>query len=373
MRVKKSFVLSVLASALAVGSAFAGAPPPIDFPTDTIVPHIPPGWKNSTLNGGAGYAELGEFTPNGQPTDDFTDLVGFTRNPIPPGLAVRPDVDFGGAIKASLDAKCSAVILREMKPVGAQSGWQFYQSFCVLKSGSSTGRVDLTFTAVRLRPTTRFTVWRAWRGTPVELRRFVAQTGKIHADLVVSKQGALAFDEKAVDRAAPAILRAWSDTFTKVELCDLAAGEICPSLRASALPLPTGVVAALTIKGSNELTARQALELQAKFPGAPGEFAQKTLEKLTALGGAYANIKFVQGISLSDHDWANPRSIVAAILTPALGARANGGALVAIDRPPIADPATRARMKAYVILASHVLWKLGIAPDRESIVLAPAP
>lgn len=364
-------LLSAVFMTVVAGSAGAGTPPRVDMATDVIAPYVPQGWKNSALTGGPGGAELAEFTPTGQPSENFTDLVGYTRTPIQPGATIRPDIDFGASMKARAGAKCSAVTIRELKPVGAPAGWRFVQQFCVLNSGPSAGRIDITFDAFAVRRAALFSIWRAWRGTPDEFRRFLVQTGKVEVDALVTRDGAADFNESVVDRIAPLILKAWTNTFTKAELCDLGVGEICPSFRASTQALPPNVIASLSLTGSHELTAIQALELQAKMPGQKGDFARETLAKLNSDTRPTKNIVFVQSIALSNHDWTAPSSMVAAVTSPLLGSRSDGGSLVAIDETPPADPATRARMQAYIVAAAHILWRLGVMPDRETITLAP--
>jgi hypothetical protein len=131
------------------------------------------------------------------------------------------------------------------------------------------------------------------------------------------------------------------------------------------------VIAVLTLPGSHQLTTDQALAVEAGLPGAQGKMAQDLLTRLQHEGKAAAEVSFSQSISLSNHDWSAPAGYAAAILAPLLGSRSSGGVLTALDATPPADPAVRARMQAYMVAADHLLWKFGVAPDREALALTP--
>jgi hypothetical protein len=113
--------LAVAAAAVVFSRpAWAAQPPRPDYPTDAIVPHVPAGWKMATLQGAPGYQELGEFTPTGEPTDLFTDLVGYTRVALPPNTQGQFKVD---QLRAGLGEKCSDSAVLELTPPRAAPGW----------------------------------------------------------------------------------------------------------------------------------------------------------------------------------------------------------------------------------------------------------
>lgn len=350
-----------LLATLQGGVGLAASPPP-DLPTDAIAPYVPPGWKLSKVIPGANDAEQAEFTPTGVPTPNFRDLVGYSMTPLRHPIVNAGDFNPARSVNASMSTRCTASTVRERTPPLAPPGWRYVQAYCLIASGPAAGEVDLTFQGFCLRPRALFTVWRSWRGTKEEFAQKVEGTG------FTANNGQEVFNTAAVDRATPVILKTWALTFTRVELCDLDVGEVCPSFGSSGTALlPVSVDASVEIKGSHELTGRQALQEQAKMFGAPAKFAADTLAKLK--DKPTAGVNFVQIISPSSFDWSAPSALSEALVIPLLGAKADGGLLVAIDEASSANSQTRARMQAYIVRAAHVLWALGIAPDRVTVRL----
>ncbi|MEW6599327.1 MAG: hypothetical protein AB1429_17775 [Pseudomonadota bacterium] len=367
-----------IAAALVLATPAAAVPPPLDYPTDIVVPFVPQGWKVSTLKAGGYYQQLGEFTPTGVSTDTFTDLVGFTVLPSSTVLTRKPSL--AELANIDLSPRCAAHSARTLQPAKADAEWKVVEYFCVVKDGPAAGEVDLTFTANRARPHALFTVWRAWRGSPEAFRAFLKATAGVDAAGLVAKDGGLAFDEAVLDRATPAILAAWSDTFTKAEVCDLALGEICPTYRApQTVPPPyaadaarLGLIGQLHLAGSHEWTSRQAIEQMSKMSGSIGELGRNLLQSFDQPGGqsAYTH-HFDQSIAVSNHDFSRQEGMIAALLLPVLSSHVDGGDLVILDDAPPADPALRARLQAYLVTASHLAWLLHISPDRQTLTLYP--
>ena len=403
--------IALCLTVLPAGRAAAGAPPSTDLSTTVLAPYVPPGWKPSNVKFGGIVSELGEFTPTGVPTEQFTDLVGYAIAPAPPnpnppqGAALQALI--AGAARNAAPQKCTASVVLEHVPPGEQKGWIYTQQFCVLKGGEAAGEIDLTFNALRLEPHGLFTVWRAWRGSPADFRKLLKDKAGVDADGLTA---AATFDDAVVNRVVGPLLSAWSDVFAKVELCDLAVGEICsryrpktPSIRAlhpdapgdgksafkpsdtqtaemmARLSNSTGPTAAgdlvgiLEIAGSHELNARQAAEAQAKMSGANGEAGKRLLASLDADKSA-KGIQLSQSITPSNHDFSVPQGYIAALLQPWLGSRADGGTLLVLNSIPPVDALTRARLQAYLVKAEHLTWGLAhVAPERMTLSLYPAP
>lgn len=363
--------------ALLLASPAAAVPPPTDYPTDVLIPYVPAGWIMSEIQGGPNHLELGEFTPTGVPTQTFTDLVGYTvmpsATPITRKLTLHELADGG------VSAQCTSHSSRLLQPAKTDPEWLVVEHYCLLKYGPAAGQVDLTFSANRVRPHALFTIWRAWRGSPEAFRAFLKATAKIDAAGVVSKDGQLSFDEAVLDRATPGILAAWSDTFTKAEVCDLALGELCPAYRTPQGMQPAiavqagglGVIGQLHLAGAHDWTYRQAVQQMAKMSGANGEIGRKLLQALDASNEPTPGASFGQSVRISNHDFSRPEGMVAALLQPVLGAHVDGGDLVILDDTPPADPALRARLQAYLVETSHIAWLFKIPPERVSVTLYP--
>jgi len=348
--------------------AWAGPPPPADLSTEIIAPFTPPDWKPLTVKGSPGREEYVEFAPAGQNSSNFTDLVGFTSSPHAPGARFQGSAQqLADELKSGQAKQCSTVTTRTDTPPGAKAGWVYVQIFCVLSSGPAAGKIDLTFQGIAVAPQNTYTVWRAWRGTPAEFRTLIrARAGVDAAPLTKSKT----FDDKVLSRITAPLLAYWSDVFAKAEICDLTLA-ICPKYHPRAA-VTAGTIAALDIAGAHELTPLQAFEAQSHMAGPDGKVGAQMLEAIkagkTPAGGAH----FLQSLSLSDHDWVDPRRMIVAVTMPMLGARADGGTLVATDAGAPVDAQTRARMQVYMVGCSRLLWVLGVAPDRETLTLVPA-
>jgi hypothetical protein len=366
MRLLSLLTLFALSSA---GSALAGPPPPADLSTEIIAPYIPPGWKATTVKGSPGRQELVEFTPADQTGETFTDLVGFTSGRHPPGASFKGDAtQLADRLKSSQAQQCSTATTRTDVPAGARPGWVYVQLYCLLSSGPAAGKIDLTFQGFFVGPQNVYTVWRAWRGTPTEFRALIKARAGVDASPLTPSH---TFDDRVLDRVTTPLLARWSDVFAAAQICDLASGSICDKYRAKG-PVTAGTIAVLDIAGAHELTPQQAFEIQSHMAGPNAQIGAQMLDAIKRGQTPAKGAHFLQGLSLSDHDWVDPRRIVVAITMPMLGARADGGTLVARDDPTPADAQTRARMQVYIVACARMLWLLGVAPDRETIALSPA-
>jgi hypothetical protein len=207
------------------------------------------------------------------------------------------------------------------------------------------------------------------RGKSRSLKAVLKTRTGLEVDLVQPSAKGGKLDEKAIDRITPALLQSLAPELARVELCDLSSGEICDSYRPK-VTAPSSLIALFDIRGTGELSAIQAANLAAG--GDPNSFYADLARKLAADPGSAERARLVQSITLDNHDWSDPASMQAALKNPMLGARAAGGTVTALDLDPPADPALRARMQAYVILLSRLAWKLGIAPERETLILTPS-
>lgn len=353
----------LLAGLFSAPVAQAAAPPSALQRTTVLMPPLPEGWVVSNY-ASQGGVENAEFTPPGQTGDTYIDLIGFNVRTAMPNLDVAR---LAAATKTSAAQRCASVADRDVPPGQLAAGWAGAMLYCV--KDASDPRVELTLMTFRIVDDAVLIVWRARREPVAGLTAFVqTRTGR-PAVLAAPNGGALAIDESAVDAVNAALTASLARDLASAEVCDLARGEICPSLRA-----PDGfdpnMVAMLTMTGTGRLTARQTL---AGKDGKPLDASAAQL--LASLPGDAADkpVQLMQTISLDDHDWVDGRSLGAAMMRPLLGAHSGGGTLTAMQGKTPIDAATRARMQAYVVQASRLLWNLGVTPQSQRIILTPAP
>jgi len=352
-----------LVAALAVSSAQAAAPPPVSLRSTIIVPVIPQGWFVGTYSAD-GRSELGEITPKDQGGAAYVDLIGFSVTPVPPGATLAQVME---GVRQSKNARCAEQSKRVVVDP-ALPGWGQIMVYCLSPKDGDTV-LEISAMAFQVRDDYLFSTWRARREPVAKMAAFIKARQASSAPITVQREGAWRFDETGLDKADPGLAASLYGELAKTEICNLSAGEICPSLRAPPeIAAPT--IAMLHIDGTNELTMRQTMT------GADGkpvsEIAKQTLAAVKD-GSADKPFETLQAISLTDHDWSSGAGLAAALAQPLAGARSGGGTLSAVDHGAKADLATRGRMQAYVVMLSRLVWRAGVTPEREHLVLtAPA-
>ena len=360
---KRILTAGLLAGLFFAPVAQAAAPPSLLQRTTVLMPPVPEGWVVSNY-ASQGGVENAEFTPPGQTGDTYIDLIGFNVRTAMPNLDMARLM---AATKASAAQRCASVVDRDVPAGQLPIGWQGMMLYCT--KDASDPRVELTLMTFRIVDDSVLILWRARRESVAGLTAFVqAQAGR-PAVLASPNNGVLTIDEAAVDTINAALTTSLARDLASAEVCDLARGDICPSLRAPD-GFDSSTVAMLSMTGTGKLTARQTLVGK---DGKPIDASAAQI--LASLPGDAADkpVQLMQTISLDDHDWANGRSLSAALMRPLLGAHSGGGTLTAMQGETSIDAATRARMQAYVIQASRLLWNLGVAPQSQRIILTPAP
>ncbi|WP_426029806.1 hypothetical protein [Caulobacter sp. DWP3-1-3b2] len=348
-----------LVAALAVTSAQAASPPPASLRSTLIVPVIPKDWFIGTYSID-GVSELGEITPKGQGGGAYIDLIGFSVTPVPAGATLEDAVE--GARRAT-NPRCA----QQSKQVivdSAMPGWGRILFYC-LSQTNSDAVLEVNAQAFQIRDGYLFSTWRARRESPAKIAAFVKARQSVGTPVAVQRDATWSFDEKAVALVTPGLSASLFSELAKTEICNLSAGEICASLRAPPeISAPT--IAMLHITGTGERTMRQTMT------GADGkpvsDFATRTLAAAKD-GAADKPFETLQSISLTDHDWSSSEGVGAALRQPLVGAQSGGGTLIAVDHETKADLATRGRMQAYVVMLSRLIWRGGVTPDREQVIL----
>ena len=340
-------------------------PPAANIRTNIIQIAPPAGWVSSNYRTNM-VDELGEFIPVGQDAATSADRLGFTSNILPRAGRLTPVNKATDFMLANQRKQCRDSAVRTFSPATPRVGWYSAQFYCIGRIGVAPDLVEVTYFAQAIRGDSLFSVWRAWRGTAVPLKAMLKVRTGLDVDLVQTSTKAGRLDEKVIDRITPLLLQAFAPDLARAELCDLAAGEICDSFRTRAV-VPPSLIALFDVQGSGELTPAQAATLAAN--GQTTGFYADLARKLAADPTARATM--LQSITLANHDWNSAASMQAALRTPLLGARAAGGTLTAMETVPPADAALRARMQAYIVFLSRFAWKLGIAPERETVILTP--
>lgn len=361
----RSTVLAGLTAAFIAfgGPVLAAAPPPAALRAVIIAPPpIPQNWVVSAYSHN-GIQEMAELTPPGQTGPNYVDLIGFSVTPIPAEATLSDVLD---SARGSMNVRCPQPALREVPAPTMPAGWGQLLTYCLTPI---EGGVNLEANAMAflVRDGFMFTVWRAHREAAGRFPDFLNARLRRKEAIAVADGGAWRYDEAALDRiSAPLAASLYAD-IVKTEVCDLAVGEICPSLRKS-VGLDASTIAFLKIEGSRERTMRQSLTGP---DGAPvSDLAGKTLAAMKPKD-ADKPFETLQSLTLLDHDWSSGDGLKAALVQPMVGARSGGASLLAIDREPKADLATRGRMQAYVVMLSRILWLTGVAPQRETLVLTP--
>ena len=354
--------LFAAAFAWSAGSVQAAAPPPTALRAVVIVPPVPQTWVVSAYNN-SGIQEMGELTPAGQTGPNYIDLIGFSVTPMPPQVTLQ---DVLTAARGSLSTRCPQPALREVATPTMPTGWGELLTYCLTPDAAGV-RLEANAMAFQVRDGFMFTVWRAHRESAAHFPDFLkTRLGRKDA-LTVADGGGWRYDDAALDRVSGALAASLYADVAKTEICDLAVGEICPSLRRADGP-DSDTIAFLKIEGTRERTMRQSLTDAQSGPA--GDLARQTLAALKPKD-ADKPFETLQALSLLDHDWSSGDGIKAALVQPIVGARSGGATLVAVDREPKADLATRGRMQAYVVMLSRILWAAGVTPQRETLVLTP--
>jgi hypothetical protein len=265
-----------------------------------------------------------------------------------------------------VNARCAQQSKREVADP-ALPGWGQIVVYCLTPKDGDTV-LEVTAMAFQVRDGYLFSTWRARREPLAEASTFIKARQSVSAPIAVQRNGAWGFDEAVVEKVTPGLAASLFGELAKTEICNLSAGEICPSLRAPPEVTPP-TIAMLVIQGSGELTMRQAMTGPDGKP--VSDFARQTLAAAKD-GSADKPFETLQAIALTDHDWSSAEGVGAALRQPMVGARSGGGTLSAVDPEGKADLATRGRMQAYVIMLSRLIWRVGVTPEREHLVLTSA-
>lgn len=352
-------LVGAFVAALAVTSAQAAAPPPADLRATIIVPVIPQGWFVGTYSMD-GRSELGEITPKGQGGEAYIDLIGFSATPLPPSITLAKTLELA---HGSVAARCPQSSVREVADP-AMPAWSQLFIYC-LRPRDDDATLEVTAMTFLVRDGYLFSTWRAHRESLAKATAFIKTRQSVSAQIAARKDGAWRFDEAGLDKLTPGLAASFFGELAKTEMCDLSAGEICPSLRAPPEVTPP-TIAMLHIDGVREQTMRQILTGP---DGQPlNDFARQTLAAAQD-GAADKPFETLQTISLTDHDWSSGPSLAAALARPLIGARSGGGTLSAVDVGAAPDQATRGRMQAYMVMASRLIWRAGVTPERERLML----
>lgn len=353
-----------LAASLALTVAHAAAPPPANLRSTIIVPVIPKDWFVGTYSID-GVSELGEITPKGQGGDAYVDLIGFSVTPAPPGATVEEALE---GSRRSANPRCARQS-KQIVSVPAMPGWGQIVIYCLTPKDGDT-LLEITAMALQIRDGYLFSTWRARREPVAQAAAFIQARQSAGAPITSQRDGAWDFDQTGLAKVTPGLAASLFGELAKTETCNLSAGQICPSLQApQEVMAPT--IAMLIIDGTRELTMRQAMTGPDGQP--VSDFARKTLAAAKD-GGADKPFETLQTIALTDHDWSSAAGVGAAMGQPMVGARSGGGTLSAVDQDPKTDLATRGRMQAYVVMLSRLVWRAGVTPEREHLVLtAPKP
>jgi hypothetical protein len=352
-----------LVAALTVTTVQAAAPPPASLRSTIIVPVIPPGWFVGTYSAN-GRSELGEITPKDQGGAAYIDLIGFSVTPMPPGVTLVQVLE---ATRGSIGSRCPQPNVRDVADP-ALPAWGQVVVYCLTPKDGDTV-LEVTAMAFQVRDGYLFSTWRARREPFAKTTAFIKARLPSSKPIAAQRDGAWRFDEAVLDEVTPGLAASLFAELAKTEVCNLATGDICPSLRAPK-EIDRSTIAMLVIEGSNELTMRQSMTGPDGKP--VSDFAKQTL---AAVKDDSADKPFttLQAISLTDHDWSSGAGLSAALTQPLVGARSGGGTLSAVDHGVKADLATRGRMQAYVVMLSRLVWLAGVTPEREQLVLtAPA-
>lgn len=352
-----------LVTALSVTTAQAAAPPPASLRSTIIVPVIPQGWFVGTYSAD-GRSELGEITPKDQGGGAYVDLIGFSATPMPPGVTLVQVLE---ATRGSIGSRCPQPTVRDVADP-ALSVWGQVVVYCLTPKDGDTV-LEVTAMAFQVRDGYMFSTWRARREPFAKTTAFIKARLPSSTPIAAQRDGAWRFDESALDAVTPGLAASLFAEIAKTEVCNLATGDICPSLRAPKEIEPS-TIAMLHIEGTNELTMRQTMTGPDGKP--VSDFAKQTLAAVKD-DSADKPFETLQAISLTDHDWSSGAGLAAALAQPLAGARSGGGTLSAVDHGAKADLATRGRMQAYMVMLSRLVWRAGVTPERESLVLtAPA-
>lgn len=349
----------VLVAALSFATAQAATPPPVSLRSTIIVPVIPKDWSVGTYSID-GVSELGEITPQGQGGGAYVDLIGFSVTPVPPSATLALAME---GVRTSVNARCAQQSKREVTDP-ALPGWGQIVVYCLTPKDGDTV-LEISAMAFQIRDGYLFSTWRARREPVAKAAAFIKARQGSNAPIVIQRNGAWGFDETGLDRVNPGLAASLYGELAKTEICNLSAGEICPSLRAPPEITPP-MIAMLVIQGSGELTMRQAMTGPDGKP--VSDFARQTLAAVKD-GSADKPFETLQAIALTDHDWSSAEGVGAALRQPMIGARSGGGTLSAVDHDGKADLATRGRMQAYVVMLSRLIWRVGVTPEREHLVL----
>lgn len=359
---KRLLAAGLLAGLITAPVAQAAAPPSAQQRTAILMPPLPAGWVVSNYNT-QNNVENAEFTPKGQTGDAYVDLIGFTTMPS------IPDLEIKGLVANTRDnaaKRCVSGAARDVPSASLAAGWEGVMLYCVKTAAEQ--RVELTLMTFRIVDDSVLILWRTRREAPEALSGFVQARAGRPAMLAKPKNGVLAVDEAAIDTVNAALTAGMAADLASAETCALAKGEICPSLRA-----PDGfdpsMVAMLTIVGNGRLTARQALSGK---DGKPHDASAAQILASLPAADADKPVQLMQTISLDDHDWTSNQGLSAAMMRPLLGAHSGGGTLTAMQAATPVDALTRARMQAYVVQASRLLWAFGVTPQSQRIILTPA-
>jgi hypothetical protein len=352
-----------LIAALTVTTVQAAAPPPVSLRSTIIVPVIPAGWFVGTYSAD-GRSELGEITPKDQGGGAYVDLIGFSATPMPPGVTLVQALE--GA-RGSIGARCPQPNVRDVADP-ALPAWGQIVVYCLTpKDGDAV--LEVTAMAFQVRDGYLFSTWRARREPFAKATAFIKARLPASKPIAAQRDGAWRFDEATLDDVTPGLAASLFAELAKTEICNLSAGDICPSLRAPP-ELAKSTIAMLHIDGTGELTMRQTMTGPDGKP--VSDFAKRTLAAVKD-DAADKPFETLQAISLTDHDWASGAGLGAALAQPMAGARSGGGTLSVVDHGARPDLATRGRMQAYVVMLSRLVWRAGVTPERESLVLtAPA-
>jgi hypothetical protein len=266
-------------------------------------------------------------------------------------------------VRQSVNARCAQQSRREVTDP-ALPGWGQVMVYCLSPKDGDTV-LEVSAMAFQVRDSYLFSTWRARREPVAKIAAFIKARQASNAPIAVQRDGAWRFDEAALDKVNPGLAASLFGELAKTETCNLSAGEICPSLRAPPEITPP-TLAMLSIDGTGELTMRQAMSGPDGKP--VSDFARQTLAAAKD-GAADKPFATLQAISLTDHDWSSAAGVGAALNQPMVGARSGGGTLSAVDHEAKADLATRGRMQAYVVMLSRLIWRAGVTPEREHLIL----
>ena len=339
--------------------------PPNDIRTNIIQIAPPAGWVAASYHTNL-VDELGEFSPAGPDGAEESDVLGFSSNMLPRAALLTPVAEATEFMLAAQKKQCREGASRSISASNPRPGWTYAQLYCLGRTGAAQDAVEVTYFAQIIRGNSLFSVWRTWRGKSAPLKAMLKSRSGLDVDLVQPSAKGGKLDEKAIDRVTPALMQAFAPDLARAELCDLSDGEICDSYRPK-VAAPSSLIALFDIRGTGELSAIQAANLAAE--GNPTGFYADLAKKLAADPSSAERARLVQSITLDNHDWSTAASMQAVLKNPMLGARAAGGTVTALDLDPPASPALRARMQGYVILLSRLAWKMGIAPERETLIL----